>query len=40
MTLLLAGVEKLVEVYQNRPSFADAEAQEDARQRLGHVSGR
>ncbi|KAK2184887.1 hypothetical protein NP493_249g04017 [Ridgeia piscesae] len=33
------GVEKLVEVYQNRPSFADAEAQEDARQRLGHVSG-
>lgn len=32
------GVEKLVEVYQNRPSFADAEAQEDVRQRLGHVN--
>ena len=28
------GVQKLVEVYQNRPSFGDADAQEDARQKL------
>ncbi len=32
------GVEKLMEVYHNRPSFADADAQEDAKQRLSHVS--
>lgn len=35
---LFAGVEKLMEVYQNRPNFADADAQEDARLRLIHVS--
>ncbi|KAL8616588.1 hypothetical protein ACOMHN_036620 [Nucella lapillus] len=28
------GVQKLVEVYKNKPDFADAEAQEDTRQRL------
>ncbi|XP_064613721.1 nostrin-like [Liolophura sinensis] len=28
------GVEKLKEVYQNRPNFADQEAQEDTRQKL------
>ncbi len=33
----VAGVEKLMEVYHNRPNFADADAQEDARQRLTHV---
>ncbi len=27
-----------MEVYHNRPSFADADAQEDARNRLAHVS--
>ena len=32
-----AGVQKLVEVYKNKPNFADAEAQEDTRQRLHHV---
>ena len=32
-----SGVEKLMEVYHNRPNFADADAQEDARQRLTHV---
>ena len=26
-----------MEVYHNRPNFADADAQEDARQRLTHV---
>ena len=34
---LLAGVQKLVEVYKSKPNFADAEAQEDTRQRLHHV---
>lgn len=33
-----AGVEKLKEVYQNRPNFADQEAQEDTRQKLIGVS--
>ncbi|CAG5124058.1 unnamed protein product, partial [Candidula unifasciata] len=28
------GVEKLVEVYKNKPSFADADAQEETRQKL------
>jgi len=32
------GVEKLMEVYTNRPNFADAEAQEDARLRLIHIN--
>ena len=31
-------MEKLAEVYQNKPSYADAEAQADTRQRLAHVS--
>lgn len=31
------GVEKLVEVYRERPNFADQDAQEDARQRLNQV---
>ncbi len=35
---IFAGVEKLMEVYHNRPNFADADAQEDARNRLAHVS--
>ena len=26
-----------MEVYENRPNFADAAAQDDARQRLAHV---
>ena len=26
-----------MEVYENRPNFADAEAQDDARQKLAHV---
>lgn len=32
------GVQKLVEVYKDKPNFADAEAQEDTRQRLHGVS--
>ena len=35
---LSVGVEKLVEVYRNKPNFADAEAQEDVRNRLRTVS--
>ncbi|XP_060579038.1 nostrin-like isoform X2 [Ruditapes philippinarum] len=31
------GVEKLVDVYRERPNFADADAQEEARQRLNQV---
>ncbi len=31
------GVEKLLEVYRNRPSFADADSQEEARTRLANV---
>ena len=34
---LFTGVQKLVEVYRNKPNFADAEAQEDTKQRLHHV---
>jgi hypothetical protein len=34
---LVPGVQKLVEVYKNKPDFADAEAQEDTRQRLHQV---
>ncbi|KAJ8313958.1 hypothetical protein KUTeg_008519 [Tegillarca granosa] len=32
------GVEKLVEVYEQRPNFADKDAQDDARQRLAQVT--
>ncbi|KAK2147890.1 hypothetical protein LSH36_530g00009 [Paralvinella palmiformis] len=32
------GVEKLLEVYKNKPNFADAEAQEDSRQKSHQVS--
>jgi hypothetical protein len=31
------GVEKLVDVYRERPNFADPDAQEEARQRLNQV---
>ncbi|XP_076461242.1 nostrin-like isoform X2 [Babylonia areolata] len=31
------GVQKLVEVYKNKPNFADPEAQEETRQRLHHT---
>ncbi|XP_021368496.1 nostrin-like isoform X2 [Mizuhopecten yessoensis] len=32
------GVEKLVEVYKQRPNFADQDAQDDAKQRLSQVT--
>ena len=35
--MLCLGVEKLLEVYRNKPSFADAEAQEDSRQKCHQV---
>lgn len=31
------GVEKLIEVYRNKPSFADAGTQEETRQKLEQV---
>lgn len=33
----ILGVEKLVSVYQDRPNFADQDAQDDAKQRLNQV---
>ena len=37
-SIISTGVEKLVGVYKERPNFADADAQEDARQRLSQVT--
>ena len=35
--IYISGVEKLLEVYKNKPNFADAEAQEDSRQKSHQV---
>jgi hypothetical protein len=34
----LEGVEKMVEVYRNRPSFADADTREEVDERMNNVS--
>ena len=37
INMFIAGIDKLLVVYTDRPDFADAEAQEDVRQRLSQV---
>ena len=37
INMFIAGIDKLLGVYKDRPSFADAEAQEDVKQRLSQV---
>ena len=37
LIMFIAGIDKLLGVYVERPGFADAEAKEDVRQRLSQV---